>query len=66
MSNGSTFVNIHCWANNVCQFDLSLIVYDDILLACDFHIFFSLFKLVFQIEVSQTCLVLFTLIFADA
>ena len=26
MSNGSTFVSIHCWANNVCQFDLSLTV----------------------------------------
>ena len=25
MSNGSTFVSTHCWANNVCQFDLSLI-----------------------------------------
>ena len=24
MSNGSTFVSTHCWANNVCQFDLSL------------------------------------------
>ena len=24
MSNGSTFVSAHCWANNVCQFDLSL------------------------------------------
>ena len=26
MSNGSTFVSTHCWANNVRQFDLSLIV----------------------------------------
>ena len=25
MSNGSTFVSTHCWANSVCQFDLSLI-----------------------------------------
>ena len=24
MSNSSTFVSTHCWANNVCQFDLSL------------------------------------------
>ena len=24
MSNGSTFVSTHCWANNVCQFDLNL------------------------------------------
>ena len=24
MSDGSTFVSTHCWANNVCQFDLSL------------------------------------------
>ena len=24
MSNGSTFVSTHCWANNVCQFDPSL------------------------------------------
>ena len=24
MSNGSTFVSTHCWANNVCQFDLGL------------------------------------------
>ena len=24
MSNGTTFVSTHCWANNVCQFDLSL------------------------------------------
>ena len=24
MSNGSTFVSTHCWANNVCQFDLIL------------------------------------------
>ena len=24
MSNGSTFFSTHCWANNVCQFDLSL------------------------------------------
>ena len=24
MSNGATFVSTHCWANNVCQFDLSL------------------------------------------
>ena len=26
MSNGSTFVSTHCWANNVCQFDHSLTV----------------------------------------
>ena len=24
MSDGSTFVSTHCWANNVCQCDLSL------------------------------------------
>ena len=29
MSNGSTFVSTHYWANNVCQFDLSPILAKD-------------------------------------